>query len=103
MEEKYLKIVIHAPSRELFSYLQQNIFYEDVEMFYIPDLSEIEEFTKRIRPHLFITVISSEFLLNDKALLFFKSPQMKDTGRRSITGTPRLGCAGAFARHGVGP
>jgi PAS domain S-box-containing protein len=79
MEEKYLKIVIHAPNRELFSYLQQNIFYEDVEMFYIPDLSEIEEFTRRIRPHLFVTLISSEFLLNEKALLFFKSPQLKDT------------------------
>ena len=80
MEEKYLKIVIHAPNRELFSYLQQNIFYEDVEMFYIPELSEIEEFTKRIRPHLFVTLLSSEFLLNEKALLFFKSPQLKDTG-----------------------
>lgn len=80
MEEKYIKIVIHAPNRELFSYLQKNILYEDVEMFYIPDLEEIEDFIQRIRPHLFITFVQSELLLNERALIFFKSPLLQDTG-----------------------
>ena len=80
MEEKYIKIVIHAPNRELFSYLQKNILYEDVELFYIPDIEEIEDFIQRIRPHLLITHLQSEFLLSERALGFYKSPVLKDTG-----------------------
>jgi PAS domain S-box-containing protein len=80
VEDKYLKLVIHAPNRKLFSYLQQNIMHEDVEMFYFPDLLEIEEFLKRIRPHLFITHIHSDLLMNEKMLVLFKSPFLQDTG-----------------------
>jgi PAS domain S-box-containing protein len=80
MEEKYIKIVIHAPNRELFSYLQKNILHEDVELFYIPDIEEIEDFIQRIRPHLLITHLQSEFLLNETALGLYKSPALKDTG-----------------------
>ncbi len=79
MEDKYLKLVINAPDRELFSYLQQNIVHEDIEMFYFPDLAEIEEFLSRIRPHLFLTVIHSQFILSEKIQVFFKSPLLQDT------------------------
>jgi PAS domain S-box-containing protein len=79
-ENKYLKILIHSPDRDFFSYLQQNIFYEDVEMYYFGNLSEIEEFIRRIRPHLFITYVHPEELLNEKALIFYKSPLLKDVG-----------------------
>ena len=80
VEDKLLKIVIHSPTRDLFSYLQQNVLYEDLEMFYFPDLPEIEEFVKRIRPHLFIVHIASEILLTEKLLPFFKSPVLQDIG-----------------------
>ncbi|MBN2366964.1 MAG: PAS domain S-box protein [Calditrichaeota bacterium] len=79
VEDKYLKLVINAPDRELFSYLQQNIVHEDIEMFYFPELSGIEEFISRIRPHLFLTVIHSQLMLNEKFQVFFKSPLFQDT------------------------
>jgi PAS domain S-box-containing protein len=79
-ENKYLKILIHSPDRDFFSYLQQNIFYEDVEMYYFANLSEIEDFMRRIRPHLFITYVHPEELVNEKALIFYKSPLFKDVG-----------------------
>ena len=80
VEDKLLKVIIHSPNRDLFSYLQQNVLYEDLEMFYFPDLSEIEEFVKRIRPHLFVVHIASEMLLNEKLVPFFKSPVLQDFG-----------------------
>ncbi len=80
IEDKLLRIVIHSPTRDLFSYLQKNILYEDVEMFYFPDLLEIEEFVKRIRPHLFVIHISSDLLLNEKLIPFISSPVLQDAG-----------------------
>lgn len=76
---KYIKIVINYPDKGLFSFLQQNILYEDIEMFYFPNLSEIEDFIKRIKPHLFLTFISPETLVSEKALMFFRSSFLKDT------------------------
>ena len=84
-ENNYIKIVINYPERELFSFLQQHIVHEDVEMFYFADLLEIEDFIKRIRPHLLITHVTPETLLNEKALLFFRSPFLKETGVIFIT------------------
>ncbi len=80
LEDKYLKIVIHAPDRDLFSYLQQNILHEDVQMFYIPDLSEIQEFTKKIHPNLLVIYLQTDILLNEKILPFFQNPLLKETG-----------------------
>ena len=84
-ENKYIKIVINYPERELFSFLQQHIVHEDVEMFYFSDLLEIEDFIKRIKPHLLITYVSPETLVNEKALLFFRSPFLRETGIIFIT------------------
>lgn len=78
--EKYLKIVVHSPSRKFFSYLQKNILYEDVEMFYFSDLVETKDSIQRIHPHLFITYIQPETLVSDKTLIYFKSSFLKDTG-----------------------
>lgn len=78
--DQYIKIVVHFPDRELFSYLQKNILYEDVEMFYFSDMMEIEDVIQRIRPHLFISYIQPETMRSEKSLIYFKSPFLRDVG-----------------------
>ncbi len=69
----YIKIVINLPVRDLFTYLQNNILYEDIEMFYFPNLLEISQFLQRIRPHILLTYVNKETISDKKIHEFFKS------------------------------
>ncbi len=77
-EQEYIKIVINLPQKELFSYLHKNILYEDVEIFYFPTITEIEQFFKRIRPQILLTYADPETLANPDVRRFFKSSVLQD-------------------------
>lgn len=48
------KVVIHAPQKDLFQFLQKNLLYQNMEFFYLGQGLEVLPFVDRIRPDLVI-------------------------------------------------
>ncbi len=78
-KNNYFKIVVNIPNRELFSKIQHNILYEDVEMFFFPNLAEIETFIQKIEPHIFLTYTNQKILENGEVTRLLKSDAFENT------------------------
>ncbi len=74
-----IKLIINMPDRHLFSYLQKNMLYQDVEMFYFPNLMEIHQFIQRINPQIVVTHVDRGILASKMGAELFKTGQLKNT------------------------
>ncbi len=52
--QEILKIIIQSSSKELFHHLQKQLLYKNVELFYLPQLIQLEAFVQRLKPDLVI-------------------------------------------------
>ncbi len=69
--QEILKIIIQSSSKELFHFLQKQLLYKNVELFYLPQLIQIEGFIQRLRPDLVIIHLDEnpgKFTLVEKEL-----------------------------------
>ncbi|NOX35968.1 MAG: PAS domain S-box protein [Calditrichaeota bacterium] len=54
---EYIKVLVQTPTKELFHFLQKNFIYQNLEIFYLPQLIEMENFIQKIRPQIIILYI----------------------------------------------
>ena len=69
--QEILKIIIQSSSKELFQHLQKQLLYKNVELFYLPQLIQIEAFVQRLKPNLVILHLDEnpgKFTLVEKVL-----------------------------------
>lgn len=60
MNERFFKVVIYSPRKELYSYLHQNLIYQNLELFYLSKVTEIESYVKRVNPRVVVIYVSNE-------------------------------------------
>lgn len=60
MKPASFKILICSPKKSLFHALQKGFLYQNVELFYLPHSSEIEQFVHRVSPCLIVTHLDTE-------------------------------------------
>ncbi len=54
---EYIKVLVQTPTKELFHFLQKNFIYQNLEIFYLPNLFEMENFVQKIRPQILLMYI----------------------------------------------
>lgn len=75
---EYIKIVINHPRRELFSLLQNSILYQNLQMFYLPNLQGVVTFVHNIQPDIFVTYIDAEVLGDPQTVELFNQLDLRD-------------------------
>ncbi len=77
-EDSYFKIIISYPRRDIFSFLQNNILFRNIQMFYLPQLEEVETFVKNIKPELILLYIDRDALINPDSRKFLNTSVLED-------------------------
>ena len=60
MSNSTIQIAICMPQKDLFTFLQKNLNYHNIELFYIPAITELEDFVGKIRPQVIIIYVNKE-------------------------------------------
>ncbi len=60
MTANSFKIIINTPSKALFQFLQNNILYQNIDLFHLTELSEVEQYARRIQPKLVVMHIDHD-------------------------------------------
>ena len=54
MATSSIKIALCMPKRDLFTFLQKNLNYQNTELFFTPSITELEDLVGKIRPRIII-------------------------------------------------
>lgn len=57
MNDRYFKVVIYTPDKELFGYLHRNLIYQNLELFYLSNIGEVEQYVARVKPRVVILYV----------------------------------------------
>ncbi len=57
MSDRYFKVVIYTPDKELFGYLHRNLIYQNLELFYLSNIGEVEQYAARVKPRVVILYV----------------------------------------------
>jgi len=60
MTRSTIRVVLNTPNKDLFSFLQKNLNYHNIELFSIPPVTDLEDIVEKILPHVIIIYISKD-------------------------------------------
>lgn len=57
MARSSIKVIINTPDKNLFSFLRRNLSYYNIELFSIPNITELRDLAVKISPHVIIVYL----------------------------------------------